>query len=338
MPERTPRRLRPLVFGILVLGSAALAAGYVTKAALDAREPAGTARPTTRISVPLGADGARVVFRSLERKQGRTYGRVALARFAGEGATRTLTGLTCDRLHMAASRGICLTRRGRLFRYRAVIFGRDFRHVSDVNLNGLPTRTRVSPDGRYGAATTFVSGHSYAVAGSFSTETVLIDLRRGTKLGNLEDFKVTRDGRRFRKQDFNFWGVTFTRGGDRFYATVASGGKTYLVEGSVRSRTARVLRDNVECPSLSPDNTRLAYKKLVAGPGGWQFHVLDLKTMSDTPLAETRHIDDQVEWLDNRRILYRAGEDVWALRADGRGTPQRFLTAADSPAVVRIAG
>lgn len=136
MPERTPRRLRPLVFGILVLGSAALAAGYVTKAALDAREPAGTARPTTRISVPLGADGARVVFRSLERKQGRTYGRVALARFAGEGATRTLTGLTCDRLHMAAGRGICLTRRGRLFRYRAVIFGRDFRHVSDVNPTG----------------------------------------------------------------------------------------------------------------------------------------------------------------------------------------------------------
>jgi hypothetical protein len=163
-------------------------------------------------------------------------------------------------------------------------------------------------------------------------------MRRAVKIGNLEEFTVTRDGRRFRRRDFNFWGVTFARDANRFYATLASGRKTYLIVGDIRARTARILRENVECPSLAPDNRRLAYKKLVGGPGSWRFHVLDLRTMSDTPLAEERHIDDQVEWLDNRRILYRAGNDVWTVRADGSGSPQRFLRAADSPAVVRVAG
>ena len=344
MPERTPverrtpRRVRMLAFGILVAASAALAAGYVTKAALDTRASTDAAETTARISAPVRAEGAYVAFRSLDRKHAATYGRVALARFAKSGATRTLTGLNCDRMHFGGGRGLCLTRRGRLFTYRARIVGRDFRSSRDVSLNGIPSRARVSPDGRYGAATTFVSGHSYAVAGAFSTATVLIDMKRGTKLGNLEEFGVSRDGRRFRKRDFNFWGVTFARDSNRFYATLASGKKTYLIEGNVRTRTARILRENVECPSLSPDNTRLAYKKLVAGPGGWRFHVLDLGTMSDTPLAEDRHIDDQVEWLDNRRILYRTGEDVWTVRADGNGSPQKFLNAADSPAVVRAAG
>ena len=41
---------------------------------------------------------------------------------------------------------------------------------------------------------------------------------------------------------------------------MATGGKTYLIEGSVAERTARVLHENVECPSLSPDGTRIAYK------------------------------------------------------------------------------
>jgi hypothetical protein len=338
MPERrqgSPRRARRLAFGILVAASAALAAGYVTRAALDARSTE-AAQATARISAPVRAPGAHVAFRSLDRK-GKTFGRVALARFARSSATRTLTGLTCERIHVSGTRGICLTQRGRLFRFRAVIFGRDFRHRVDVNLNGIPTRARVSPDGRYGAATTFVSGHSYAQVGQFSTETVLIDMRRGTKLGNLEEFRVIRDGQLFRKRDFNFWGVTFARDGNRFYATLASGRKTYLIEGDVRAKAARVLRENVECPSLSPDNTRVAYKKLVAGPGGWRFHVLDLATMSDTPLAETRHIDDQMEWLDNRRILYGTGEDLWVVHADGSGSPQKFLRGADSPAVIRVA-
>jgi hypothetical protein len=334
---RASRRGRVIAFAVLVFATAAVAVGFVTRAAMEAGGDDASAG-TAAASAAVRLAGSHVIFRSLDRGR-QTFGRVAVARDAGSRRTHVVTGMSCERLHMAGGRGLCLTQRGRLFGvYRAVVFGREFRPSAQLNLNGIPTRTRVSPDGRYGAATTFVSGHSYANVGEFSTETVLIDLQTGTKLGNLEDFVVMRDGRRFRRQDFNFWGVTFARGGNRFYATLASGGETYLIEGDLRARSARVLRENVECPSLSPDGTRIAYKKLVGGPGDWRFHVLDLRTMEDTPLAEERHIDDQLEWLDDERLLYRAEDDVWTVRADGTGAPRRFLTAADSPAVVRVRG
>src|SRR4051812_43445825 len=120
----------------------------------------------------------------------------------------------------------------------------------------------------------------------------------------MEDFAVWRDGTRFQSADFNFWGVTFARDSDRFYATLGSGRKTYLIEGDVPTRQARVLRENVECPSLSPDNTRIAFKKQV-GSGGrsqWRLYVLDLATMSEIPLAEVSDVDDQVEWLDDGQV------------------------------------
>jgi hypothetical protein len=84
---------------------------------------------------------------------------------------------------------------------------------------------------------------------------------------------------------------------------------------------------------VSPDNTRIAYKKKVNG--AWRFHVLDLATMKETPLAETHSVDDQVEWLDNDRVLYGLKTDIWVVPATGRGAPQVFLPDALSPAVVR---
>jgi dipeptidyl aminopeptidase/acylaminoacyl peptidase len=194
----------------------------------------------------------------------------------------------------------------------------------------------VSPDGRYGSVTQFVAGHSYADVGGFSTTTTLIDLRTARKIGQLEDFAVTRDGRELTAKDVNFWGVTFARDHDRFYATLATGGKIYLVEGSVRARTMKTIHDGVECPSLSPDGTRIAYKKRV-GAGGkrWRLYVLDLRTMRETPLAETRSVDDQAEWLDDAHVLYGLHESIWMVPADGGGRPLTYAPQADSPAVVR---
>ena len=101
----------------------------------------------------------------------------------------------------------------------------------------------------------------------------------------------------------------------------------------------RTVRENVECPSLSPDGKRLAFKKRVGGllRAVWRFHVLDLATMTETPLAELRSIDEQIEWLDDRQVLYGDGSTVWVAAADGTGQPQKFLSQASSPTVLRSA-
>jgi hypothetical protein len=248
-----------------------------------------------------------------------------------------LTPLTCVRVAYEAGRGICLaqTRSLPTPAYTAEVFDRSLRVTHTFPLNGTPSRTRVSPDGRYGASTTFVAGDSYTNVGQFSTRTTIYDLVTGRSLGSLEDFAVSIDGRQVKRADFNFWGVTFARPSIRFYATLLTAGTTYLVQGDLRTRTLRAIHRNVECPSLSPDGTRIAYKKRVGSPAVWRFTVLDLRTMRETPLAETRPLDDQIEWLDNAHVLYDYGEEVWIVSADGRGTPRRYLPRAASPAVVR---
>ena len=66
-----------------------------------------------------------------------------------------------------------------------------------VTLTGLPSRARVSPNGRFGAMTTFVTGDSYTSPGAFSTRTTLIDMRHAARtIADLEQFTVTKDGRR----------------------------------------------------------------------------------------------------------------------------------------------
>ena len=98
----------------------------------------------------------------------------------------------------------------------------------------------------------------------------------------------------------------------------------------------RTVHPDVECPSLSPDETRIAYKKRV-GAGGkrWRLHVLDLETGAETPLAEQRSVDDQVEWLDDEHVLYGLEEQIWTLPADGGGAPASYAPRGDSPTVVR---
>jgi hypothetical protein len=324
-------RRRAVLFALLVAACLA-GAGAAIVSATGQGDTSGTDGSAARAALADAGAGGRQV--TLFRKP--ESGDVAVASLGDPGADPALAPMKCARVYFAGGRGLCLMRGGGFAAgYEAAVFGPDLRVTGRVDVDGIPSRARVSPDGRYGAVTLFVTGHSYADAGQFSTETTLIDLARGEEIANVEEFTVTRAGRQVTAIDVNFWGVTFARDSDRFYATLATGGKTYLIEGSVSARTARVLHENVECPSLSPDGTRLAYKR--RGPSSsnpWRLTVLDLATMRETPLAETRSSDDQAEWLDDDRVLYARDGDTWVVPADGTGEPRRFIGDADSPAVV----
>jgi hypothetical protein len=275
------------------------------------------------------------------------YNRLSVAALAEPNGPRGVTALECERVAFAAGKGICLkANRGLFTTYEAIIFDSRFQPVHSLKLEGSPSRTRISPDGRYGAITVFVSGagHSYVSLTSLFTKTILLDMATGTILGDLEQFTTSREGQRFTAADFNFWGVTFARDSSTFYATLLSANRTYLVRGDVAARTLTVLRENVECPSISPDNRLLAYKKRVGGGvAPWRFHVLDLNTMSEKAIAaETRSIDDQIEWFDNAHVLYGAVRssqspvlDVWIAPVDGKEPARPFLRLADSPVLVR---
>ena len=338
MPEVTATRdKRRTVFALVVLGCLLVAGGSVALSAFDGADAGGArvGKDGAASARQVPAQGA-LVFRSLDRERPGRYGRIAWMRPGSPGRRPTIGGPACERVYFAAGRGLCLSRTGALgASVKVRILGDDLEPRRELELPGIPSRARISPNGRYGAVTTFVSGHSYADPGTFSTRAAIIDMGEGKVLANLEDFRVTRDGEPFRSIDFNLWGVSFAPDGDGFYATLGSGGDTYLVRGSVRARSMVTVRKNAECPSLSPDGTRVVYKKRVGAPPAWRYHVLDLASGRETPLAETRAVDDQAEWLDGDHVLYHVGEEVWKVPADGTGRPQLFLAAADSPAMAR---
>jgi hypothetical protein len=293
---------------------------------------------------PLSAVVAQshLVFRNTALGNG--YGRVGVVSLAAPDGPRALTQASCDRVYAKHGRTLCLAaNRGLTTTYRAQVLGPDWAPLHDLPLSGLPSRARLSPDGSLTATTTFVYGDSYTNPGQFSTRT-LITRTTGQQVADIETFRLTVNERAVTTADRNLWGVTFADN-DAFYATAASGGKTWLVKGSIAARTLVALREDVECPSLSPDGTRIAFKKHGGlPPGQWRLAVYDLRTAVQTQLAETHSVDDQAEWLDNQTILYglprtgRSGaatDDIWAVPADGSGAPRVLVHDAWSPAVVR---
>jgi hypothetical protein len=277
---------------------------------------------------------------------GNNYGKLTVVPLNALDQTRYSDALSCDRVHFAGGRGVCLgSDRGVFTSYFAVMFDDRMQPGRTIPLNGIPSRVRVSPGGRLAAITVFLAGQSY-VSLNFSTRTTIVDTVRGEILiPDIETLLVSRNGEAFQSPDFNFWGVTFARDENRFYATLWSKGKTYLIEGDLTKRTARVIYENVECPSLSPDNTRIVFKKRVGTSGiTWRMHILDLKTMREIALSEMRSVDDQMEWLDNDRVLYALSEsergssastDIWVVSVnDVNAPPHLLLKGGFSPAVV----
>ncbi|MFE4330812.1 TolB family protein [Streptomyces sp. NPDC056831] len=269
-------------------------------------------------------------------------GRVAHQPLAGTPGARTTGGPACDRFYASGGTALCLRAEpGVLPKTYAIVLDRQLREVRRITVPGVPTRARVSASGRMLSWTVFATGDSYATT-AFSTRTAVLDLRTGYLIKSMEEIPLTIDGVRHHAPDVNYWGVTFARDDNRFYATVSTEGRTYLVEGNMRDWSARALRQNAECPSLSPDNTRIAFKKKVSDDPAapWRLYVLDLRTMRETPLAETRSVDDQAAWLDDGTVAYAlpgaAGRtsDIWTVPADGTGAPRVAAAGGSSPVAV----
>lgn len=314
---------------------------FVLHAASAGRgEPAQAGGPPVAAGhVSLATGTRRLVFRNMA--PGPHRDELATVPAAAPSRPRTASGVTCLRFYAAGGTGICLraVHGATGDTYRAVVLDSRLRELRGFPLAGVPTRARVSPSGRMVAWTVFVSGDSYDGT-AFSTRTSILDTRTWRLQGGLESYAITKDGHSLHAADPDFWGVTFADD-THFYATLATGRRTYLVRGDDVTHVVSTVRENAECPSLSPDGTHVVFKKRVKGlspDAPWRLYVLDIRTMRETPLAERRSVDDQVVWSGPHAVVYALagdfGSDLWTVPSDGTGAARRLMTAALAPAYV----
>ncbi|MDC2952927.1 TolB-like translocation protein [Streptomyces gilvifuscus] len=333
-------RILVLLAALAALAAVAVASVLHASARADRRDRAQPGGPrVTSGTVTLTTPG-RMVFRNMA--WGPHRDELTTVPATDPSGPRTASGVKCLRFYAASGTGVCLQAvHGAVSdTYRAVILDAHLKERARYDVPGIPSRARVSPTGHFAAWTAFVGGDSYAGT-NFSTRAAIVDVRTGKLTPSLEAYRVLKDGRVYRAADLNFWGVTFARDDRTFYATMATKGRTYLVRGDLRARTVTTLHPNVECPSLSPDGNRIAFKKRVRGlpkDAPWRLYVLDLRTMRETPLAEPRSVDDQAVWRDTHTLVYALpgdyGADLYTIPADGSGKPRRISTAAVSPVFV----
>ncbi|SDI99331.1 WD40-like Beta Propeller Repeat [Frankineae bacterium MT45] len=339
---QTPNlRLRLSILAVVCFVALVGAGTYLLTSRHHQKALVASAPKVSQVSVATISASPRIVFRNTAL--GSKYGFVSMVALNDPAGPRAITDTSCDRVYATEKNYSCLSSQiGVVTTYSAHVLDANLQSTQTLQLTGIPSRTRLSPDGTLVATTSFISGDSYAGT-SFSTRTVVTRVG-GASLGSLEDFTLIHDGAAIKPVDRNYWGVTFASDDNTFYATVQWSGKTWLVRGNLASRTVTTLHQDAECPSLSPDGTKLVFKQRGnLSTGKWRLVSYDIATGVVTPLAETRSVDDQAEWLDNTHVLYglpRTGgqaaiDDVWSVNADGTGTPKLLIPQAWSPAVIR---
>ncbi|WP_394621084.1 TolB family protein [Lentzea sp. JNUCC 0626] len=316
-------RLTVTIAAILVVIGGTTA--YVVTAATDAKQPAGT----EQVSQAKTGD---LLFVDLAGGQNRVE---KLA----DGGARTPTELACQRYYAAGGTSVCLKLSGPGPTYAAEV-SRDGKVVKSIGLPGIPSRAKVSQSGNVVSWTSFVTGDSYSVPGGFSTRTGFYDLRTGETAESLEHFAATVEGAPLTASDANYWGLTVGSDDKTFYATLASGGFTWLVKGDLTTKAVTSLRRDAECPSLSPDGTKVAYKKRIGRLGPWDLAVLDLATNEEKRLPGTAGIDDQATWLNASELAFAAVPKDAKLPAvhvapvDGSQPARVLIPEATSPSPV----
>ncbi|MGW7680466.1 hypothetical protein ACWGID_06980 [Kribbella sp. NPDC054772] len=312
---------------VVAIGLLALVGGAITYV-VQARDGGATENAVPVVSgQTMALDGKTLFFRNLAA--GPDAGKLAAVPVGNPGAARRVGDLHCDRFAAAGGTAICLRLKpGSLPPLTEMIVLTGSLHEKHrETLPGTPSRARVSPDGRIVNWTLFVSGDSYAATG-FSTRTGLYQVDTGRMVKTVEELAVFVGGKRYFASDVNYWGITFGADGNRFYVTMASKGKTYLIEADFRAYRGTAIAENVECPSLSPDGRRIAYKQKVSN-GTWRLAVLDLASRQVVHPPETRSVDDQPVWQGNSTLLYPIDKDIWSV---GLTTPPKlFIGQAASP-------
>src|SRR4051812_40696117 len=131
-------RSRNRRFATLVVVLVVSAAGYVAWAA----DQSGLIPAGGGVVLPAGAPALL----SQTLIAGGGTGRVGVARWGAPAAPHSLPGLRCARVHYAAGQGLCRAADDGFppVEY-ALVFGPDFRVTHRITLDGLPSRTRVSP-------------------------------------------------------------------------------------------------------------------------------------------------------------------------------------------------
>jgi hypothetical protein len=160
------RQGRQKIFAGIVIGCIALAVGYtawVIQRADAGVNPvqAGSQGMPPSTGVPNELDTIQgqphLLFVNLKQPE---IAQVKLAALDTAISQRAQTALTCERVHYAAGNGICLmydtTGLGQLV--WVTLFDSDFNPRHRFSTEGILSRARVSPDGRYAAFTVFVTG------------------------------------------------------------------------------------------------------------------------------------------------------------------------------------
>jgi hypothetical protein len=329
------------VLAAICVVSLAGATGYLIKSRNDQKNVELNAASVAQVSLADVQAQPRIVFRNTA--PGGSYGVLAMVPLDDPAGPRAVTGIPCERIYATSKNLICLSSdRGFITTYGAHILDNSLRDTQTLPFVGVPSRARLSADGSYATTTSFTSSDSYGSM-SFSTRTVITAVG-GDTIGSLEDFTLIHEGKSIKPIDRNYWGVTFAADDDTFYATVEWSHHTWLVRGSIAQRTVVTLREDAECPSLSPDGKHIVYKQRGQLPlGKWRLVDYDIATGNVTLLAETRSVDDQVEWLDEEHVIYglpRPGtqpevDDVWSVPISGDGKPKLLIPRASSPALIR---
>ena len=169
MNPSSSHKWRRKIFAWIVLGCIGLAVSYASWVILRADAAANLVQaqgqgtpPSTEGPNELQADqkGPHLLFVEMVESYG---DQVKLQGPDPLSTERVPTGLTCERVYYAAGNGICLrnTSAGLDHQVSVSLFGSDFKPRHQFTSEGILSRARVSPDGKYAAFTVFLAGHLY---------------------------------------------------------------------------------------------------------------------------------------------------------------------------------